>query len=355
MHAVGGVQVTAVADLFPDKLNAAKAKWNAKADGFVGAEAYRRIAESKAADAIVISTPNYFHAEHLDAVVSVGKHVYCEKPAGVDVESCLRFTEIGKRAAGKLSLAVGFQVRTAPAFEAVVTRIQAGAIGKVASMAGHYYATATPYPEYPGKSAMEKRIRRFFWDRVLSGDVIVDQNIHILDIANWAMGAHPVAASGRGGRYVRKDASDVWDTWGVVLTYPGGAQLTFNSTQFGDAYWDAGIRFFGDKGLGECFYNGVSRILGAQPFDGSPAKVATAKFSLDGAFDGLGNSDQNKARLFLDSVKNGKFLSEAATGADSALTAILAREACYRGGTMTWEELLSGRQSYQGQVDLSQI
>lgn len=355
MHTVGGVRVTALADLFPDKVAAAKSKWNASAESFVGAEAYRRIAETKNADAIVLSTPNYFHAEHLDAVVAAGKHVYCEKPAGVDVVSCLRFEEIGKRAAGKLSLAVGFQVRTATAFEAVVTRIQAGAIGKVASMAGHYYATATPYPDYAGKSAMEKRIRRFFWDRVISGDIMVDQNIHILDIANWAMGSHPVAASGRGGRYVRKDESDIWDTWGVVLSYPGGGQLTFNSTQFGDTYWDAGIRFFGEKGVGECLYNGVSRILGAQPYDGSPAKVATAKFSLDGAFDGLGKSDQNKARLFLDSVKNGKFLNEAATGADSALTAILAREACYRGGTMTWEELLASRQSYQGQVELSQI
>jgi predicted dehydrogenase len=355
MHEVGGVRVVAAADLFPDKLAAAKARWNPKAAGFVGAQAYQQIAEARDVDAIVLSTPNYFHAEHLDAVVTAGKHVYCEKPAGVDVVSCQRFLEIGKKAQGRSSLAVGFQVRTAPAFEAVVKRVQAGAIGKVASMAGHYYATATPYPDYANKSALEKRIRRFFWDRVISGDIIVDQNIHILDIANWAMGAHPVTASGRGGRYVRKDESDIWDTWGVVLTYPGGAQLTFNSTQFGDTYWDAGIRFFGEKGVGECYYSGVSRILGAQAYDGSPAKVATAKFSLDGAFDGLGNSDQNKARLFLESVTAKRFLNEAATGAESALTAILAREACYRGGTITWEELLASRQSYQGQIDLAQL
>jgi predicted dehydrogenase len=353
------LRVTALGDLFPDKLAAARTRWNAKlpaGQAFTGAEAYKRIAEAKDVDAILLSTPNYWHAEHLDAIVTAGKHVYCEKPAGVDVESCLRFRAIGAKAKGRLSLAVGFQVRTAPAFAAVVDRVKKGAIGKVASMAGHYYATATPYPDYPGKSTLEKRIRRFFWDRVISGDVIVDQNIHILDIANWAMGANPVAATGRGGRYVRKDESDIWDTWGVVLTYPGGAQLTFNSTQFGDTYWDAGIRFFGEKGVGECFYSGVSRILGAEPFDGSPAKVATAKFSLDGAFDGLGNSDQNKARLFLESLSSpAKYLEETGTGADSALTAILAREACYRQGTFTWEELMASRQSYQGTVDLSAL
>lgn len=353
------VRVNALADLFPDQLAAARTKWNPNlpsTHAFTGREAFRRIAEAKDIDAILLSTPNYWHAEHLDAIVAAGKHVYCEKPAGVDVVSCLRFPEIGAKAKGRLSLAVGFQVRTAPAFAGVVERVKAGAIGKVASMAGHYYATATPYPEYPGKGTLEKRIRRFFWDRVISGDVIVDQNIHILDIANWAMGAHPVAASGRGGRYVRKDASDIWDTWGVVLTYPGGAQLTFNSTQFGDTYWDAGIRFFGDKGVGECFYSGVSRILGAQPYDGSPAKVATAKFSLDGAFDGLGNSDQNKAKLFLDSLSSpAQYLEETQTGADSALTAILAREACYRQGTLSWDELMASRQSYQGKVDLGQL
>jgi predicted dehydrogenase len=361
LHEVAKPRVLALADLFPDQLAKARAKWNPKlppANAFTGPEAYRRIAECKDIDAIVLSTPNYWHAEHLEAVAGAGKHVYCEKPAGVDVVSCLKFEEIGARAKGKISLAVGFQVRTAPAFQAVVERVQQGAIGKVASMAGHYYATATPYPEYPGKSPLEKRIRRFFWDRVISGDIIVDQNIHILDIANWAMGAHPVAASGRGGRFVRTDASDIWDTWGVVLTYPNGAQLTFNSTQFGDTYWDAGIRFFGDKGVGECYYSGVSRILGAKPYDGSPAKVATAKFSLDGAFDGLGKSDQNKAKLFTDSIASGdksKYLSEAATGANSALTAILAREACYRQGTLTWEELLASRQSYQGQIDLATL
>ncbi len=359
----GGVRVEALGDLFADKIAAAQAKRKLKLERsrlFTGAEAYKRIAEDPGLDAILISTPNYFHAEHLDAVVSAGKHVYCEKPAGVDVVSCLRFAEIGKKAQGKTSLAVGFQVRKAPAFQAVVERIRKGAIGKVAAMAGHYYATATPYPEYPGKSELEKRIRRFFWDRVISGDIIVDQNIHILDIANWAMGAHPVKATGQGGRYVRKDASDIWDTWGVVLTYPGGAQLTFNSTQFGDTYWDAGIRFFGERGVGEAYYSGVSRITGPEPFDGQPAssikaKAATGKFSLDGAFDGLGKSDQLKAKAFTESVVSGRLLNEAATGAESALTAILAREACYRGGTMTWEELIAGRQSYQGQVDLARL
>lgn len=359
-------QVVALADLFEDKLEAAKSKWeeaNAK-KGFTGQidrklmfrgpKAFEQIAAASGIDAIVLATPCYFHPQHLEAIVAAGRHVYSEKPAGVDVVGCQRFLATGKKAQGRLSLAVGFQVRTAPAFAEVVTRIQQGAIGKIGAVAGHYHATATTYPEYPGKGDLEKRIRRFFWDKVISGDIMVDQNIHILDICNWAVGAHPISATGTAGRNIRNDASDILDHWAVVLTYPGGVTLTFNSIQFGDTYWDVGIRFLGEKGMGECYYNGVSRIVGPNPYDGGMAKPA-AGFSMDGAFVGLGNCDQNKARLFYDSIINNRFLNEAEMGVQGALTAILAREACYQKRPITWDELLKSGQSYQGQIDVSRF
>lgn len=359
-------QVVALADLFQDKLEAAKTKWeaaNAK-KGFTGEidrklmfrgpKAFEAIANAKGIDAIVLATPCYFHPEHLEAIVAAGRHVYSEKPTGVDVVGCERFLAAGKKAQGRMSLAVGFQVRTAPAFAEVVNRIHKGAIGKIGAVSGYYHATTQTYPEYPGKGPLETRLRRFFWDKVISGDIMVDQNIHILDICNWALGAHPIKATGQCARNIRNDASDIMDHWGVVLTYPGGVTLTFNSIQYGEAYWDVGIRFLGDKGMGEAYYSGVSRIVGPEPYDGGMAKP-NEKFSMDGAFVGLGNCDQNKARLFYDSIVNNKFLNEAQMGVDGALTAILAREACYKGGTLTWDELLKSKQSYQGKIDVSRF
>src|SRR5882762_8753675 len=135
----GGARVVALADLFQDQLDAAHAHFDQvqQAKGypaldskqlFVGPHAFEQIAASKEVDAIVIATPPYFHPQHLETVVAGGKHVYLEKPVAVDVPGAKRVIEIGKRAQGKLSLDVGFQIRDCPPFVELVRRIHAGAL-----------------------------------------------------------------------------------------------------------------------------------------------------------------------------------------------------------------------------------
>ncbi len=87
----------------------------------------------------MIATPPYFHVQHLAAAVEAGKHVYCEKPVAIDVAGDKRVLEIGKKAEGKLSLDVGFQIRMAPPYIELVNRIHAGALGEIASGAAYYY------------------------------------------------------------------------------------------------------------------------------------------------------------------------------------------------------------------------
>jgi len=114
---------------------------------FVGPNAWQQMAGSKEVDAIVIATPPYFHPQHLEAVVAARKHVYCEKPVAVDVPGALRVIEIGKRAEGKLSLDVGFQIRDCPPFVELVRRIHGGALGKIVCGEAHYFsATSTGRP-----------------------------------------------------------------------------------------------------------------------------------------------------------------------------------------------------------------
>ena len=101
-------RIVALADLFEDQLLKAADHWNevAKQKGyagidpklmFKGPEAYKQIANCDEVDMIILSTPDYFHPQHLAEVVKAGKHVYCEKPAGVDVEGCLNFIKTGER------------------------------------------------------------------------------------------------------------------------------------------------------------------------------------------------------------------------------------------------------------------
>jgi predicted dehydrogenase len=358
-------RVLALADLFTDQLEKAKTYWDEVAQKkdyagidpkliFKGPKAFQQIADCKELDAILLTTPDYFHVEHLEAIVDAGKHVYCEKPAGVDVVSCKKFIETGKRAEGRLSLVVGFNVRWASQFNELVGRIQSGAIGKIGLVAGFYHAAGIGYPDRPNASPLERRIRNFYWDRVLSGDVIVDQNIHIIDLCNWGLEAHPVKAVGTGGRNIRNDSSDIWDHWTVSYTYPGDIHFNFNSIQFGESFWDVGIRFLGEKGMGEAYYRRVARIVGANPwtFEGPEAGQTG---SATGDFEGLKDADPNKTRSFITSITSGKYLNESRAGAESALSAILGRMACYSGEEVTWDAMLGSNQSYQGEIDLSKL
>src|SRR5260370_99899 len=166
----GGARVVALADLFQDQLDKAQESFNkmqlaksyAALDAsqlFVGPNAFQQIAASKEVDAIVIATPPFFHPQHLEAVVTAGKHVYLEKPVAVDVPGALKVIEIGKRAAGKLSLDVGFQIRDCPPFVELVRRIHGGALAKIICGESHYFAGDLDRPVWPVAPPGGRRVR----------------------------------------------------------------------------------------------------------------------------------------------------------------------------------------------------
>src|SRR5438874_6976589 len=207
----GGARVVALGDLFQDQLDKARDNFNKiqqdkgypaldASQLFVGPNAFHQIAASKEVDAIVIATPPYYHPRHFEAAVAAGKHVYLEKPVGVDVPGALKVVEIAKRAQGKLSLDVGFQIRDCPPFVEMVRRIHGGALGKIVCAEAYYFAGYDDRPAWPKASPTELRIRNWMYDRALSGDIIVEQNIHVVDICNWVLKSHPLKATATGGR-----------------------------------------------------------------------------------------------------------------------------------------------------------
>src|ERR1700729_3290769 len=174
-------RVVALADLFPDQLEKGKAHFDQinQSLGYAGPElqfrgykAFEELAASPHVDAVQISTPPWFHVQHLDAMVRGNKHAYCEKPVGVDIAQTKQALEIAKRVDGKVSVDVGFQIRSAPPFVEIVRRIHNGDLGKIACLSGHYNCPALTYPERPKMSADEFHIRNWQWDRMLSGDII---------------------------------------------------------------------------------------------------------------------------------------------------------------------------------------
>lgn len=366
-------RIVALADIFPDQLEKGKAHFDQVAGSlgyagvdpkmmFRGHDAFEQVASSPGVDAVQISTPPWFHVQHLDGVVRAGKHAYCEKPMGVDIAQTNQALEIGKRAEGRLSLDVGFQIRSAPPFVEVVRRIHDGALGKVACLSAHYNAPASTYPQRPPMSHDELRLRNWLWDRTLSGDIIVEQDIHVIDICNWILQSHPIQAAATGGRNVLSHFGDTWDNYQVAYTYPANVHVSFSATQFGNNGWfDVSERVFGSAGLAEIPYSGPLQILGDNAWtwkDTTPAApgAPTASFAANGAFnDNLAQADREKDRGFIESIVSGKFHNQVALGVESARSAMLGRMAGRLGREVTWEEMLEHGEEYSLNMDMSQF
>ena len=367
----GGARVVALADMFEDQLDTARASFDKlqQAKGFsaidssqlfVGPNAFHEIAASKEVDAIVVATPPFFHPQHLEAVVAAGKHVYLEKPVAVDVPGAKKVIEIGKRAEGKLSLDVGFQIRDCPPFVEMVRRIHAGALGKIACGEAYYLTGYIDRPAWPKASPGERRLRNWIYDRALSGDIIVEQNIHVIDICNWVLEAHPLKASATGSRLGRPASDgDCYGNYNAVLHYPDGVDVTFSSTQFAKGWWDVSERFFGTKGTSLSPYRGPLGIWGDEPWQweaSAPKDSTDHSFSVTGKFtSNLELADPEKKKAFVASITSGNFHNQAAKGAESALSCMLARLAAYAGREATWDELMKSTEALDPQLNLNKL
>ncbi len=363
-------RVVALADLFPDNLAKGEATFNAvnaklgqgriaKGLQFHGAKAYEALAQSKEIDMVQISTPPWFHVEHLESAVAGSKHVYCEKPVGIDVGQSKRALEIAKRADGRVSIDVGFQVRSAPPIAAVMSKVQGGSLGKIATIVANYNAPASTEKVRAGAGKDEYRLRNWLWDRALSGDILVEQNIHIIDLCNLALGSHPLKAKATGGRSVISHAGNCWDHYEVIYTYPNDVRVSFSSTQFGNGLFDAGLHIFGANGKADAPYSGPVRIEGEHAWswkDSETQTVGGGTFAANGAFsDNLALADREKDRSFIESITSGKFHNQIPAGVETAMSCMLGRMAGYTGREVMWEELMTQGESYALGMDMGQF
>lgn len=362
--------LTAIGDMFQDNLDAGKreldgvsAKFGKPAVDpsrlFRGPQAYQQLFTSKDVDALYIASPPYFHPDHLEAAIASGKHIYLEKPVAVDVPGAKKVMALGERAKGKVSLAVGFQIRYASPYVELAKRIHEGQIGQPVSGQIHYFASAINRPDWPSASPAERRLRNWVHDKALSGDIIVEQNIHVIDVTNWLLKGHPVKAVGSGGRAGRTDKGDCSSHFNCVYTYPGDVHIGFASTQFGESAWGVGMQYYGTSGCAEARYDAPVRISGEtnwefpglkkpEPTDQALAVTGTFKGALDDA-------DANKQKAFIASITSGNLLNEATPGAESALAAMLGRMAASTGEEATWEKLMKSKEVLDPKMDWKQF
>ena len=341
----GGYRIAAVADYFQDRVDACGEKFEVPtARRYSGLMGYKRLLEQEL-DMVVIKTPPYFHPEQAAAAVEAGRHVYLAKPVAVDVPGCQSIAESGGKAtAGKRCFLVDFQTRANASYQEVVRRVRAGQIGRIVSGEATYFCGPTferaneelkRDPKNP-----ELRLRAWGLDRVLSGDVITEQNIHALDVASWILNAAPVAAYGTGGA-ARGYAGTCWDHFAVVYHYPNDVLLSFSSKQFGHGYDDILCRVYGTEGTVDTHYFGAVTLKGKE--DGFNGGVMQNLYT-----EGTVNNIAEFHRCVTEGDNSNPTVAESVR---SNLTTILGRTAAYERREVTWQEMMRKAEKWDAELE----
>ncbi len=342
-----GVVIWAMGDVFDDKLTASldQLRAHAPAPGRVdvpaerqyrGFDAYQRVIDS-GADVIILATPPHFRPAHLDAAVSAGRHVFCEKPMAVDATGVRRVMEVAERARQRrLSLVAGFCWRYSLPERETYRRVCDGQIGEVVSVHTTYHGSPLgTYGRLPEWSDMEWQLRNWWHFRWLSGDHIVEQACHSIDKINWAMnGRTPLRANALGGRFMREGAEsgNVYDHFTVIYEYEGGQRCFHTCRQMPACALDNSELITGTEG--RCFVNGwgpTQVIEGKRPWRYAGPTPNMYQVEHDELFK---------------SIRTGEPINDGVWMAQSTLMSILGRMAAYSGQTVTWEQAMQSAEDW---------
>jgi len=323
----GLYKFVACADYFQDRVDAVGEKFQIEASRrYTGLSAYKRLLDSKL-DAVVIETPPYFHPEQASAAVDAGKHVYLAKPIAVDASGCLTIADAGKRATAKKQVfLVDFQTRANEHYRKALQMVRNGDIGKLVMGEAHYPwrggGRGTP-PASP-----EAQLRSWYYVLPLSGDFIVEQSIHSLDVATWIINADPIRAFGTGGQKLRPKGS-IWDHFAVTYWFPDDVPLSFTCIQsIPEMKDEITARVYGSDGYIQTDYFSDVLLRGKEVYKGSNPELYTSGAKVN-------------IREFHQFITEGKCDNPTvAPSVRSNLTAILGREAGYKQGEITLAALI---------------
>jgi myo-inositol 2-dehydrogenase / D-chiro-inositol 1-dehydrogenase len=238
---------------------------------------------------------------------------------------------------------VDFQTRASEPYRQAMARLHTGVLGPPC-YGSAVYECGRLGAQAGGDGPAEQRLRNWVFDQALSGDIIVEQNIHTLDVMQWMMQGPPVRATGTGGRKGRTDIGDCRDHFAVLFDYPDGVGMQFTSRQFGGWGTGGGIvnRLFGASGMIHTEYGGKVFLRG----DGEVSFNAGSTPSIykDGP---VANLAAFHAAIRAGDTSN----PTVAPSVESNLIAILGRRAADLGRSVAWEEIASDEQTIDGRLE----
>ncbi len=317
------VRVAAVCDIDAGKRDAAQSL--AQRDNPKSYSEFRQVLDLKDVDAVVVATPCDLHAEMAALALEAGKYVYCEKPLGITPEQVDRALKAARKS--KAFLQIGQQLRYYPhVLEAIRQLHEKKAVGTPFVIKAQRNSTATQ----PGN----ERPRAAWYDDVKrSGDLIVENAVHNLDVCNWAAASRPVSCFGHGKKYLPKTipaGSVMMDGFSVSYIYENDmhldySQLYLHPRQMKELRNGQWYIVFGSEGSLEI--NGGM----VYPMWGEARKFLTPEIE---------NGKEDAMSEFIRMIREGgRPFASVEVGATAALTAIMGREAIYRRRMVTWKEL----------------
>jgi predicted dehydrogenase len=319
------IEVYAVADFFPERANSTAKKYSIPAERiFTGPAGYRELVVQPV-DIVLLATPPVFRPTHFEAAVNAGKHVFIEKPVAVDPVGVRKVIEIGEVAKQKgLSVVAGTQRRHMSGYLRNQFAVANGAIGKIVGGTVSWCGGALWFKRRDeGESDASYLVRNWTSFSEMSGDHIVEQHVHNLDVANWFIGRPPQSALGFGGR-ARRQTGDQFDFFSVDLNYGDDVHIHSMCRQVNGTYGGVNEFFTGTEG---------STFGGGKMSSAKLAGLTVPEFKTHE------NGQVQEHIDLLASIVKEQPLNGARTVAESTLTAIMGRISCYTGQLVRWSDL----------------
>jgi myo-inositol 2-dehydrogenase / D-chiro-inositol 1-dehydrogenase len=289
---------------------------------------WHRVADMKDVDAVMIATPCNLHAEIAAACLDAGKYVYCEKPLGITAEEVDRVVKAARRS--KAFLQIGQQMRYYPWLQGAIPHIHNGLIGKPLIIKAQRHSTATPEQE-------KGHLPEWYFDPKISGDRIVENGVHNLDVCNWIAGSLPVSVYGFGKTYLPKPkppGEEYMDAYSVMYMYENEVNLTYSEAklhpralkELANGQWYV---VFGEKGA--VTIKRGSALFYEMSSESEPRELLTAEQQ---------NAKEDAMGDFFASIREKKEpFAGLRVAATAALTTIMGRKAIYERRMVTWKEL----------------
>ena len=337
LRADPGVRLVAMCDIFMDRVKGSReAIRNELAKQqrgdqvqmpddrcFAGVDAYKKVIEC--CDAVVIANAAKFHPLHTMAAIQAGKHVFVEKPHGIDPAG-IKLLESACALANEKKLCVvsGLHSRYHTGYQELMKRIFDGAIGDIVTIEENFLRAPYGVTERkPGLSELEWQFStqyHFVW---LSGDDVVQSLVHNMDRASWALQEQaPVKCHGLGGRSSMTDAiyGDVFDHHTVVYQYENGARVYALCRTTTGCYDEYSSLIFGTKGRADVM---ACRIWGEKNWRGDAGCDAHYQEQVE----------------YMKAIRAGTPINNGDYMAPSTLIGIMGQISCYTGKEVTWEQI----------------